>query len=117
MNLRPVVETHGVRLRPFRAQDSADVVDGCADPLTQRFVSNLPTPYTETDARWWIDVGAPAAWTGGGTAYAVADPATDRLLGAVGLNNPVPARGQLEIGYWMRPVARGRGWPPRRPAR
>ncbi|WP_433356388.1 GNAT family N-acetyltransferase [Micromonospora saelicesensis] len=109
MNLRPVVEAHGVRLRPFRTEDSADVVDGCADPLTQRFVSNLPTPYTETDARWWIDVGAPAAWTGGGTAYAVADPATDRLLGAVGLNNSVPARGQLEIGYWMRPAARGRG--------
>ncbi|MEU8253746.1 GNAT family N-acetyltransferase [Micromonospora inaquosa] len=109
MTRRPVVEAYGVRLRPFRAEDSADVVDGCADPLTQRFVSNLPTPYTETDARWWIDVGAPAAWTGGGAAYAVADPATDRLLGAVGLSNPVPARGQLEIGYWMRPAARGRG--------
>ncbi|MET8230202.1 GNAT family N-acetyltransferase [Micromonospora sp. NPDC005298] len=105
----PVIEAHGVRLRPFRAEDTADVVDGCADPLTQRFLSNLPAPYTETDARWWIDVGAPAAWTGGGAAYAVADPATDRLLGAVGLNNPVPARGQLEIGYWMRPAARGRG--------
>ncbi len=109
MTPRPVVEAYGVRLRPFRAEDSADVVDGCADPLTQRFVSNLPTPYTETDARWWIDVGAPAAWTGGGAAYAIADPATDRLLGAVGLSNPVPARGQLEIGYWMRPAARGRG--------
>ncbi|WP_328650858.1 GNAT family N-acetyltransferase [Micromonospora sp. NBC_00330] len=109
MNLLPIVEAPGVRLRPFRAEDGADVVDGCADPLTQRFLSNLPTPYTATDARWWIDVGAPAAWTGGGTAYAVADPATDRLLGAVGLNNPVPARGQLEIGYWMRPAARGRG--------
>ncbi|MEU8085957.1 GNAT family N-acetyltransferase [Micromonospora sp. NPDC049101] len=109
MTLRQVVEAHGVRLRPFRAEDTADVVDGCADPLTQRFVSNLPTPYTRTDARWWIDVGAPAAWTGGGAAYAVADPATDRLLGAVGLNNPVPARGQAEIGYWLRPAARGRG--------
>ena len=98
-----------MRLRPFRAEDIADVVDGCADPLTQRFISDLPTPYTETDARWWIDVGAPAAWTGGGTAYAIADPATDRLLGAVGLSNPVPARGQAEIGYWMRPAARGRG--------
>lgn len=109
MTLLPVVEAHGVRLRPFRAEDTADVVDGCADPLTQRFVSNLPTPYTELDARWWIDAGAPAAWTGGGAAYAIADPATDRLLGAVGLNNPVPARGQAEIGYWVRSAARGRG--------
>ncbi|MFJ6164996.1 GNAT family N-acetyltransferase [Micromonospora orduensis] len=104
-----VVEAHGVRLRLFRADDTADVVDGCADPVSQRFVSNLPSPYTELDARWWIDVGAPAAWTGGGAAYAIADPATDRLLGAVGLNNPVPDRGQAEIGYWVRPAARGRG--------
>ncbi|MEH1165559.1 GNAT family N-acetyltransferase [Micromonospora sp. CPCC 205539] len=104
-----VVEAHGVRLRPFRADDTADVVAGCADPLTQRFIPALPSPYTETDARFWIDAGAPAAWTGGGAAYAVADPATDRLLGAVGLSNPVPARGQAEIGYWVVPAARGRG--------
>ncbi|MFG1868817.1 GNAT family N-acetyltransferase [Micromonospora arborensis] len=104
-----IVEAHGVRLRPFRASDTADVVDGCADPLSQRFVSTMPAPYTEIEARWWIDAGAPAVWTGGGAAYAIADPATDRLLGAVGLNNPVPARSQSEIGYWVRPAARGRG--------
>ncbi|RLP95495.1 N-acetyltransferase [Micromonospora sp. BL4] len=104
-----VIEAHGVRLRPFRAEDTADVVDGCADPASQRFVSSLPSPYTEADARWWIDAGAPAAWTGGGAAYAIADSATDRLLGAVGLNNPLPERGQAEIGYWVRPAARGRG--------
>ncbi|GGO02299.1 GNAT family N-acetyltransferase [Micromonospora parathelypteridis] len=109
MSLSQVVEARGVRLRPFRASDTADVVDGCADPLSQRFVSTMPAPYTETDARWWIDAGAPAAWTGGGAAYAIADPATDRLLGAVGLNYPVPGRSQAEIGYWVRPVARGRG--------
>ncbi|WP_406075207.1 GNAT family N-acetyltransferase [Micromonospora sp. NBC_01638] len=109
MALRQVIEAYGVRLRPFRAEDTADVVDGCADPRTQRFISGLPTPYTETDARWWIDAGAPAVWAGGGAAYAVADPATDRMLGAVGLSNPVPARRQAEIGYWVRPAARGRG--------
>ncbi|WFF03052.1 GNAT family N-acetyltransferase [Micromonospora sp. WMMD964] len=109
MSFEQVVEAYGVRLRPFRTEDIPDVVDGCADPVSQRFVSSLPAPYTEVDARWWIDAGAPAAWTGGGAAYAVADPATDRLLGTVGLSNPVPARGQAEIGYWLRPAARGRG--------
>ncbi|MBQ1012708.1 GNAT family N-acetyltransferase [Micromonospora sp. M51] len=109
MTEQEVIEAYGVRLRPFHTGDTADVVDGCADPVSQRFVSNLPAPYTDVDARWWIEVGAPAAWTGGGAAYAIADPATDRLLGAVGLNNPVSARGQVEIGYWVRPAARGRG--------
>ncbi|MFF5177598.1 GNAT family N-acetyltransferase [Micromonospora sp. NPDC000316] len=109
MTGQPVVEAHGVRLRPFRADDVADVVDGCSDPLSQRFVSSMPTPYTEVDARWWIEAGAPATWAGGGAAYAIADPATDRLLGGVGLSNPVPGRSQAEIGYWVRPSARGRG--------
>ncbi|MGC4853135.1 GNAT family N-acetyltransferase [Micromonospora sp. DT4] len=105
----PVVEAHGVRLRPFHAGDIADLVDGCADPLSQRFVSTMPSPYTEVDARWWVEAGAPAVWAGGGAVYAIADPATDRLLGGTGLSNPAPARSQAEIGYWLRPAARGRG--------
>ncbi|MFI7593025.1 GNAT family N-acetyltransferase [Micromonospora sp. NPDC049359] len=105
----PIVEAHGVRLRPFRADDIADLVDGCADPLSQRFVSTMPSPYTEVDARSWVKAGAPAVWAGGGAAYAIADPATDRLLGATGLSNPMPARSQADIGYWLRPAARGRG--------
>ncbi|RZT82788.1 RimJ/RimL family protein N-acetyltransferase [Micromonospora violae] len=109
MSLPQVIEAYGVRLRPFRADDTADVVDGLADPVSQRFMTGPPTPYTENDARWWIDVGAPAAWTGGGAAYAIADPATDRLLGMVALNNLAPARGQAGIGYWVRPAARGLG--------
>lgn len=104
-----IVEAYGVRLRPFRLDDTADVVAGCADPLTRRFISGMPSPYTEADAHWWITEGAPAAWAGGGAAYAVADPATDRLLGGVGLSQPVPTRGQAEIGYWVTPGARGRG--------
>ncbi|WP_216592667.1 GNAT family N-acetyltransferase [Verrucosispora sioxanthis] len=103
------IEAYGVRLRPFRLDDVEDVAAGCADPLTQRFLDGLPDPYTEADARWWITQGAPAAFASGGAAYAVADPTTDRLLGTVGLSNPVPQRGQAEIGYWVAPWARGRG--------
>ncbi|MEV2240088.1 GNAT family N-acetyltransferase [Micromonospora sp. NPDC049891] len=103
------IEAHGVCLRPFHLGDVDDVAAGCADPLVQRFLDGLPDPYTEADARWWITEGAPAAFAGGGAAYAVVDPVTDRLLGTVGLNNPVPQRGQAEIGYWVAPWARGRG--------
>lgn len=104
-----VIEAEGVRLRPYRDTDLADVVAGCDDPLTQRFLDGLPRPYTEADARWWIDEAAPAVWARGGTAYAVADPESDRLLGAVGTDRLVPMRRQAEIGYWVAPWARGRG--------
>ncbi|MGC4805038.1 GNAT family N-acetyltransferase [Micromonospora sp. DT233] len=107
--LPDVVEGDGVRLRPFHLDDLAATATACADPLTQRFISGVPSPYTEADARSWITEGAPAARAAGGVAYAVADPATGRLLGCVGLSNPVPARTQAEIGYWVTPAARGRG--------
>ncbi|WP_433531608.1 GNAT family N-acetyltransferase [Micromonospora sp. CA-263727] len=105
----PTIEADGLRLRPFRLADIADVAASCADPLVQRYLDSLPSPYTEADARHWVTTGAPAAFTAGGAAYAVADRATDRLLGAVGLSHPVPQRGQAEIGYWIASWARGRG--------
>ncbi|NJP31969.1 GNAT family N-acetyltransferase [Micromonospora thermarum] len=101
------IEAYGVRLRLFRPEDAADTATACADPQTQR--SGLPSPYTEADARWWITEGAPAAWATGGAAYAVADRTSARLLGGIGLSNPVPTRNQAEIGYWIAPWARGRG--------
>ncbi|MFE0589729.1 GNAT family N-acetyltransferase [Micromonospora echinospora] len=103
------IEGDGVRLRPYRDTDVADLVAACNDPLVRRFLSGLPSPYTEADARRWITETAPAVAAGGGAAYAVTDPESDRLLGAVGVDRLVPMRRQGEIGYWVAPWARGRG--------
>jgi RimJ/RimL family protein N-acetyltransferase len=94
-------------LRRFRDDDVDDVAAACGDPLTQRFLPLLPSPYTRADAIGWIKQGAPAAFTGGGGAYAVADPASDRLVGCVGLT--FVRTGVAELGYWVAPWARGRG--------
>jgi RimJ/RimL family protein N-acetyltransferase len=94
-------------LRRFRDDDVDDVAAACGDPLTQRFLPLLPSPYTRADASHWITTGAPATFTGGGGAYAVADPASDRLVGCVGLT--YVRSGVGELGYWVAPWARGRG--------
>jgi RimJ/RimL family protein N-acetyltransferase len=104
-----IIDGHGVRLRPWQAADADDVAAACADPVTQRFLQHLPAPYTRRDAVWWVTAGAPAAWAAGGAAYAVVDPATDRLLGGVGASRGSAERRQAEIGYWVAPWARGRG--------
>ncbi|WP_262286562.1 GNAT family N-acetyltransferase [Micromonospora sp. MA102] len=103
------IEAYGVRLRPDRLTDVTDLAAACADPVIRRFLPGLPDPYTEESARWWITEGAPAARATGGATYAIADPATDRLLGAAGLSHPVTERRQAEIGFWVAPWARGRG--------
>ena len=97
----------GIVLRPYRVEDADDVTVGSADPLTQRFVPNLPSPYTRADAIRFITVEAPAKVAAGDSIFAVADPATDRLLGGGGLHQR--SEGTAEIGYWTMPNARGRG--------
>jgi RimJ/RimL family protein N-acetyltransferase len=69
----------------------------------------LPSPYRRDHAAEWIGGGAPAAFGAGGAAFAVVDPATDGLLGGVGIDRVLSERQQAEVGYWVGPWARGRG--------
>ncbi len=103
------IDGRGVRLRRFREDDADDVAAACNDPLTQRFVLALPSPYTRDDAMWWITEGAPAAFAAGGAAFAITDPSTDRVLGATGITATPNQPGRGEIGYWVAPWARDRG--------
>ena len=96
-----------VRLRPFRLEDADDLLAGCNDPLTLGFLQQMPSPYTHADAAWWINEGAPAAFAAGGSAHAITDPATDRVIGGVGHHHV--RDGAAEIGYWVAAGARGRG--------
>src|SRR2546430_8106800 len=97
------IEGHRIRIRRLRGEDAEDVRAGCADPVTQWFLPMLPSPYTLEDARWWINEGSAATFAGGGGAFAVADPTTDRLLGAIGMTHLRERVG--EIGYWVAPWA------------
>lgn len=108
---RPPVLTDGVvTLRAFTDGDVADVARACDDPVTAQWLP-VPVPYTEKDARRYVQESAPAGWADGSSAtFAVVDPETDRLLGDISLK--LPHRDPLrfgEIGYWTAPWARGRG--------
>ncbi len=104
-----VIEADQVRLRPYRPSDMGDLIAGCNDALTRRFAPALPSPYTATEARWWVEQGAPSAFATGGAAYAIADPATDRLIGGIGLTPISDVARRASVGYWVAPWARGRG--------
>lgn len=98
-----------IRLRPFRDDDLPAIQAGYADPLVRRFHPQVPAPFTAERAAWFLHERVPEIAAGGGEVLAVADPATDRMLGLVGTDRPVPARRQIEIGYWVLPEARRRG--------
>ena len=98
-----------MRLRPFAPRGRRTSVAGCARPGDPTVPPVAAAAVHPADARWWITEGAPAAWRGGGAAYAIAD-ADHRPAARRRRAQPVvPGRGQAEIGYWVAPWARGRG--------
>jgi RimJ/RimL family protein N-acetyltransferase/nitrite reductase/ring-hydroxylating ferredoxin subunit len=97
-----------IRLRPFRAEDAPDVTAACQDPEIQRWIPIIPVPYTETHARGYILMTLQAWNDGTGYEFAIADAATDRFLGSIGLHLGSNPRSHA-IGYLVAPEARGRG--------
>jgi RimJ/RimL family protein N-acetyltransferase len=99
-----------VTLRPWTAADVAALVEACQDPEIARRTL-VPSPYTEDDARSYLQ-RVTAGWQDGGRASFAVVEATghDVPLGAAGL--PVIDWHQLaaDVGYWLAAPARGRGF-------
>ena len=103
-------EADGVRLRAFRDDDADTVVDLAGDPYVAA-ISTLPAAADEGAAREWIR-RQHRRWADGAGfcfAVAVADAATDRALGQVGLWLDRWADGVGTVGYLVAPRSRRRG--------
>lgn len=100
---RPAIELHDhpILLRAWREDDAAAVYLACQDPEMQRWLPDLPRPYTQDDARAFVS----GALGPGGYQFAVCEHGT--VVGSIGL---WPAKHETgHIGYWCAPEARGRG--------
>jgi ribosomal-protein-alanine N-acetyltransferase len=87
------------------------VVEACSDERTRHWLTTVPHPYAEDDARTFLRGCRLAEAQGQKVTWAVADRADDRLLANVGifrLGDPMSPTG-AEIGYRAHPDARGRG--------
>ncbi len=105
----PTLAGDRVVLRPWREDDVPRVAEACSDPLTQRWLAQLPSPYTVADAQWYVRTREEEHAAGRGVYWCVADPADDRCLGAISLMRLDAPLCEAEIGYWAHPEARGRG--------
>jgi RimJ/RimL family protein N-acetyltransferase len=104
-----VLERDGVRLRPFREDDAARVVEACREERTRKWLGDLPSPYTLDDALAYIRSRPEVRASGSGLSWAVADAETDLLLGSVGIFDVTQDAAHGAVGYWTHPDARGRG--------
>jgi ribosomal-protein-alanine N-acetyltransferase len=106
------VEGSAVVLRELRDADTGRIVEAGNDPETQRWMSAKPFPYSAGDAALHLSRVRDVQAQGRSVFWAFADPASDVLLGEIGIFG-VSGRdlgsGQGEVGYWAHPDARGRG--------
>lgn len=102
----PTLEGAGLRLRPYRADD-LDTLVASIDEETVRWLSHAPWPYSVEDGREYLEFAA-GSWLAHRAHFAIADAASDVLLGGLNIDIDLPhAIG--EIGYRVNPDARGRG--------
>lgn len=104
----PPLADERVLLRPLAEADVPDVVEGCRDPLVQRF-TRVPANYREDDARAFIGGAADRRANGVSLELAIADAEGERLAGVIGLVRDRWDVERAEVGYWVAPWARGAG--------
>jgi RimJ/RimL family protein N-acetyltransferase/nitrite reductase/ring-hydroxylating ferredoxin subunit len=104
----PPLTDGAVTLRPLRAGDEAAIDAACQDPEIRRWVPMIPVPYTVEDARRFILFALRAWQDGTGHQFAIADAATDRYIGSIGVQGG-ERPGRFSIGYLVAPAERGRG--------
>jgi RimJ/RimL family protein N-acetyltransferase len=104
----PTIEGDGFRLRRLRDDDAERIRQAHADPKAQRWLGQVPAPFTEDLAVVYLERRREMLATGEGVTWAVADPDDDRLLGTVQWFHLNPGV-ECEVGYLTHPDARGRG--------
>ena len=103
------LRTERLVLRPFRSDDVDPVFRACQDPETQRWLLSLPSPYTREAAVEFVTGLAPRC-RAEGTALTCAVETDGVFVGSCGAHAFDQGRLGPEIGYWIAPDARGRGY-------
>ncbi len=102
-------------LRPWHADDAAVVYLAMQDRALHEFLA-LPNPYTEADARYWVQTRGPSARAAGAALIcAVEEGTTGRLVASADLRLPAcPTVSTVstgaEIGYLVYRQGRGNGY-------
>jgi RimJ/RimL family protein N-acetyltransferase len=97
-----------VTLRPWGEEGDVEAITAaCNDRAIAEFLDEIPSPYTEDDARAYLEICREGWADGTQTNFAITDGGAP--LGSVGVRWVKRDHGVAEVGYWMAAEARGRG--------
>jgi RimJ/RimL family protein N-acetyltransferase len=104
----PTLDAGQVRLRPPARRDLTGILVAHQDPQIVRWFG-VAQPYTEADARRYIEQEAPQEWARGAEAIFVIAGPDDSYAGSVDLRVSAADPAVGEVGFLVAPQARGRG--------
>jgi RimJ/RimL family protein N-acetyltransferase len=102
----------GITLRLLKPEDAPRIQQACSDPETIKWLGGdiINERYSIDDARGFVEFMHSQIATGGFMSWAIADTATDDLLGHISL---IGLGGELTdtaaLGYWAHPGVRNAG--------
>lgn len=105
---QPVLTSGRLVLRPFESTDADRVQEICSDRKIAATTRNVPYPYPDGGARFWIESHRELWSSGNAAVFAICLDDPGCLVGAIGLEiNQEDHNG--ELGYWMASDRWGQG--------
>jgi len=107
-SLLPLLESERLRLRGYRMQDLDAVYALYSDPRVMRYWS-FPPWREPAQARAYLERALAESAAGSVLAWAIADRASDALIGTATLHSLHREQARAELGYSLSPEWQGRG--------
>jgi RimJ/RimL family protein N-acetyltransferase len=101
------LRTEGLLLRPWRFEDAPALTAACQDPEIGRWISVIPSPYTEEDSYSFIGQARENWDRGECYNFAIVDAESGDLAGSIAVRMMRFNTGH--VGYWIARESRGRG--------
>ncbi len=100
MQTLPTIETERLLLTSLKADDIPDIVQYANNENISKYTINLPSPYFEKDAIYWLNLAHQGLKNGTNYIFAVRLKADASFVGGISLT--VEKRfSRAEISYWM----------------
>ncbi len=108
----PAIETARLRLTELGSGDIPRIVQLAANPRVSDYTLNLPFPYAEKDAIYWLNLAHQGCANGTHFIFAIRLKPDNAFIGGIGLT--LERRfNRAELGYWLGEPYWNRGMPPK----
>lgn len=109
MKTLPTIQTDRLILGPLAIVDIPRIVEYADNPNIAKMLRNLPQPYAEKDAIFWINLANQGLENKTHYIFKIGLKDSNKFIGGMGLHS-VSAHDKAEAGYWIAEPFWGKGY-------